>query len=160
MSHGPQNLLSDVNRLMQTAIGRDWQLYSMLLAHWQEIVGAEWAAHARPVKLIFLNRAQRSEGVLTILLPRGLTMEMQFRQPQILARMNRFFGQPLITRLQLLHDSEQTAVPLPLPPLPDEQRAAVVAQTDSIADPELREALAALGCVIKQDAMLENQNRE
>ncbi len=103
MSRIPQNLATPLRQLAKQAVGSDWQLYSIVLEHWQDIIGQEWAEQTAPIKIAFPRQQARSQGTLTIAMPRGLTMAMQYRQPQILARLNAFLGAETIIRLHFAH---------------------------------------------------------
>src|ERR1700722_6844237 len=49
----PSALSKAVERIARRAVGKDWNLYAALLEHLQEIVGAEYARVAAPVKITF-----------------------------------------------------------------------------------------------------------
>lgn len=146
MSRVPQNLAAPLRQLAKQAVGADWQLYSIVLEHWQDIIGQEWAAQTAPVKIAFPRQSARAQGTLTIAMPRGLTMAMQYRQPQILARLNAFLGAETIVRLHFTH---VTTAP-PRPPVPDRvlsaSEAAQIGQAvASVSDAALRASLEAFG---------------
>lgn len=144
----PQNLIQPLHRIAQQAVGKDWQLYSILLQNWREIVGADWAESLQPVKLAFPLQNQRSNGALTVALPRGLAMEAQYRQAQILARINGFFGHETVTRLVFIHAMKlKKATPAEATVTPEAQ-AAIAETTAQVADDELRQSLQAFGEVL------------
>lgn len=133
--------------LAKQAVGKDWQLYSMLLQNWREIVGPEWADRVAPVKIAFPPQ-QRTGGTLTISLPRGLAMEAQYRQQQMLARINGFFGQTTIARIAFVHDTgaarAKRAVVDDASPVPEAVKAAVTV----IGDDALRQTLESFGATL------------
>jgi len=146
MARLPQNLTSSLNQIAKAAVGRDWQMYSILLQNWREIVGADWAERATPVKLVFPAMSQRSGGTLTVSLPRGLTMAAQYQQPQMLARINGFFGHDSIARIVFIHATKSKPLPTPPPsPLSAAQQQAIVQAAAQIDDPLLRESLESFG---------------
>lgn len=150
MNRLPQNFHATINRLAQTAVGRDWQLYSIMLQHWRDIIGAEWAAQATPTKLTFPVAGRRSDGVLTISLPRGLAMAAQYQQKHIIERLNRFLGAAVISRVLFTHNTTiKTAAPA-LQPVPDEVQQQLSAAVAEINDPELRQSLLDFGMILAQ----------
>ncbi len=142
----PQNLAAPLRQLAKQAVGADWQLYSIVLEHWQDIIGAEWAAQTAPVKIAFPRQQARSQGTLTIAMPRGLTMAMQYRQPQILARLNGFLGAETIVRLHFSHATAASRRPAaPARTLSAHETAHISQAVISVNDVELRASLAAFG---------------
>ena len=118
-----------------------------ILARWSEIVGAEVAANALPLR-ISKPRAGSNEGS-TLHVRVGASayaMILQHREPEICARINGYFGFQAVTRLKIalgtLPPPKPTPPPKPPPPpLSDEDAVRISA----VADPELREVLAQLG---------------
>jgi hypothetical protein len=146
----PCNLTAAMNRLAQQAVGRDWQIYSMVVRHWPEIIGTNYAAQTKPVKLVFPYHGQRHHGVLTVCLPRGLAMAMQYALPQIMTRLHRFIGADIIARIQFSH-AALTPPAKPLPPvLSVAQHAALQQAVSGLPDSELRESLLAFGVSLEQ----------
>lgn len=146
MSRIPQNLAAPLRQLAKQAVGADWQLYSIVLEHWQDIIGQEWAAQTAPAKIAFPRQHARSQGTLTIAMPRGLTMAMQYRQPQILVRLNTFLGAETIVRLHFIH--ARAAPPRPTAPartLSAGETAHISQVVAGVSDNELRASLEAFG---------------
>lgn len=149
MAKFPQNLSSSIHSLAKQAIGKDWQLYSILLQNWREIVGADWADRATPVKLVFPATSQRMGGTLTISLPRGLTMAAQYQQPQMLAKINGFFGQQTLAKIVFIHATKsQPPSPLPAVVLPVETQQKIAQATAVISDEALRQSLQDFGAAL------------
>jgi hypothetical protein len=112
-----------------------------LKADWPSVVGADLAAATWP-------QAVGRDGVLKLRIASAVALELQHRAPLLIERINLYLGRSAITRLVLV----QGPLPLPAPPgrasLPPpsaEEAAAIDRQLESIADPELRAALARLG---------------
>ena len=150
MNRLPQNLHATINRLAQTAVGRDWQLYSIMLQHWRDIIGTEWAVQATPSKLTFPVAGRRSDGVLTISLPRGLAMAAQYQQQHILERLNRFLGAAVISRVLFSHATTIKTSKPALQQVPDEVQQQLTAAVAEINDPELRQSLIDFGMILAQ----------
>lgn len=151
MAYLPASLVAPIRHIAKQALGKDWQLYGILLDHWPTIVGDAWAELIHPVKLSFPVMARSGQrqalcdGVLTLRLPRGLALEVQYRQQQIIERVNNFFGAKSIARLILTHTFEsprKKVTPIPLTPA---DRDAIRAATAGVPIAELRDALESLG---------------
>ena len=144
----PRTLADAVDKVARQSAGKDWGLYAQLLAHWAEIVGAEYAPVSTPVKMTFPyqpNEAQRKKGVLTIRLPKGLAMEFSFKSELIRQRVNAYFGYQAFDRIAL----DAAAMPLPvtkgIKKLAPEVLASIQAQAAPIENNELRAALEGFG---------------
>ncbi|TRD22596.1 DUF721 domain-containing protein [Palleronia caenipelagi] len=123
---------------------------SKVLVHWDEVIGPEIAALARPVDISY---GRGGLGATLTLLVKGAdapVVEMQ--KEQIRARVNACYGYEAIRRIRLTQTSatgfgeEATPYKSPerQPPSPDITRRAGEAAAD-VQDPELRRALEALG---------------
>lgn len=146
MIYVPQNLSAPLRKLAKQAVGADWQLYSIVLEHWQDIIGQEWAEQTAPVKITFPRQRARSQGALTIAMPRGLTMAMQYRQSQILVRLNAFLGAETIVRLHFTHATALSPRPTAsLRTLSARETAHISHAVAGVSDSALRESLEAFG---------------
>lgn len=118
-----------------------------LLADWATIVGPALARRCQPVRVDHA-RGRRSGGTLLLQVSGAAAIELQHGAPQLLERINGYFGHRAVRQLRLLQ------MPLPpttrsLPPAvrvlaPDEE-AALAAEITGVADDPLRAALLALG---------------
>jgi len=72
-----------------------------ILAHWEAIVGTGLASFAQPVKLSFASR-QKRQGLLTIQVSGAAGLEIQHLEPQILERINSYYGAPTVGRLRIV----------------------------------------------------------
>jgi len=75
-----------------------------ILAHWEAIVGSSLAAYAQPVKLTFPT-GQRRQGLLTIEVSGAAALEIQHLEPQILQRINSYYGTATVGRLRMIRSS-------------------------------------------------------
>jgi len=116
-----------------------------LKAEWAAIAGTEWAAISWPMAL-------GRDGALRLrAATAAAALELQHRAPLLIERINLYFGRAAATRLMLV----QGPLPLGMPPSGPPRRSvtqgearAVDEQVGSVADPELRAALARLGRAI------------
>src|SRR5690606_3675987 len=71
-----------------------------ILARWPEIVGPSYARHATPESLSF-PRGKRSGGTLHLLVGGAQALMIQHVAPQVIARVNRFFGYEAVSRIAI-----------------------------------------------------------
>lgn len=123
-----------------------------LITHWPEIVGGAFAESTLPVKV---SRSRRGHGsILTIQVNGALAPVLQMQTPEIMRRINAYYGYPAITEITLTQTSSVApAIParqLPresgiagsaLKPLPQDVQNSI----DGLEDPDLRRAVTALG---------------
>jgi hypothetical protein len=112
-----------------------------LKADWPVVVGADLAIATWP-------QALARDGVLKLRVAAAVALELQHRAPLLIERINLYLGRPAITRLVLVQGPLPLPAPpgrAPSPPPSAEEAEAIDRQLESIADPELRAALARLG---------------
>ena len=118
-----------------------------ILTHWEQIVGPELARASLPQKLSFpANR--KTDGALQIQVESGRALEIQYQEPQILERINTYFGYRAVGRLTLLQAPlPRTEKPAPMHKgaLPPARKEALNNLLASVKDDELKEALTSLG---------------
>lgn len=116
---------------------------SAIVARWPEIVGEDYARHSAPDALSF-PAGKRSGGTLTILCSGPFATMLQHVEPQVIERVNRFFGYAAVARVSLKHGE--------LPPRPKREAtpelqplsAEMTAMLKPIGDAGLRGSLEAL----------------
>lgn len=118
-----------------------------LLADWAMIVGPALARRCQPVRVDHAP-GRRSGGTLLVQVGGAAALEIQHAAPQLLERINAYFGHKAVRQLRLLQ--------MPLPPVPMVQpphprvlapgeEAALAAGVTVVSDGPLRAALLALG---------------
>ena len=133
-------LLPDAGR---AAFRRFGFVQSAVVSRWGDIVGARYAGVSAPESIRF-PQGKKSEGTLNLVVRGAHGTMMQHIAPEIIERVNRFFGYAAIARVQM----RQGDVPVPrarpappsLKPIPVELGASL----RMIADPELKAVLEAL----------------
>ncbi len=121
-----------------------------LVRAWTEIVGPDLATQCAPLRLVAGPHGKG--GTLHIRVSGPLALELQHLQPQVLQRVNGYFGYRAVDRLAL-RQAPMASLPgtpprrrMPAPrSLPEAERAALDAQLATVTDPDLRAALARLG---------------
>ncbi len=111
-----------------------------LIENWAQIVGEETARMCRPIRL----KAQGRAKTLEIAVSNGPSaMAVQFRQQDILARVNQWLGRNAITRLTIRQTGALRAGPAMPAPLKPAQKPLETPQKnmDSASGSPLEEAL-------------------
>jgi hypothetical protein len=145
---GPRPLAASVQPVAVKALGRRSLAERGLISEWPDIVGVEVARHCLPRKLAFPRRDSRRDGVLTLRVEPGWALELQHLAPQLIERVNGYFGYPAVAQLRF-QQGPVRGVPkperkAPRPLSPDEERA-LEGRTGKVANPRLAEALIRLG---------------
>jgi len=90
-----------VDRVIAKPLRRNGFAHSEVLTRWAAIVGTELAAVSCPEKLSFAPHNQGA-GVLSVRVASAAALEFQHRQPQIIERVNSYFGFRAVNRLRLI----------------------------------------------------------
>jgi len=116
-----------------------------VVSRWSEIVGPRYADVSAPESIRF-PAGKRGDGTLTLSVSSAHAPMLQHVTPEIIDRVNRFFGYPAVARVAIRQGKAVRPArpprPAPAPPVPvpvelgDSLRA--------VADPELRAVLEAL----------------
>jgi hypothetical protein len=142
-----------VRRTLADTFARQGFASTELVTHWNDIVGAEIAAHCEPLRIKWPRGGDPDapEPATLVLRVEGPTaIEIQHLSPIILERVNRFFGWRAVGRLSLRQAPLARRTAAPVRREPDPEAAARLAATLDVADEELRGALARLGAAIKR----------
>jgi len=142
-----------VRRTLADTFARQGFASTELVTHWNDIVGAEIAAHGEPLRLNWPRGGDMDtpEPATLVLRVEGpIAIEIQHLAPVILERVNRFFGWRAVGRLALRQAPLTRRQVPPVRPAPDPAAAVRLAETIDVADEDLRNALARLGAAIKR----------
>jgi hypothetical protein len=141
-----------VGRLTRPVLGKRGFAGVDVIAHWPAIVGPEMAALACPLALKYERDRQRGATLQVRVASGAAATLLQLKTPQIVLRINRYFGYEAVARLQ--------ATVGPLPKAAAAQRAApppsaeICAEVDrtvaAVSSPALRIALGQLGVALRQ----------
>lgn len=134
-------MLPDIGRAAYCRFGF---VQSAVVSRWSEIVGTRYAGVSTPESIRF-PQGSRADGVLTLSVTGAHAPMMQHVAPEIIERVNRFFGYPAVARLAI----KQGAAPRPATkrPAPPSLQPIPVELGDSlrmVADPELKAVLESL----------------
>jgi len=142
------------NPLLAGSFARQGFASAELVTRWPDIVGPEIALHAEPLKMQW-PRAPDGEtqepGTLVLRVEGPASIEIQHLAPQILERVNRFFGFQAVGRLAIrqapVARRERRKVAAPDP----EAVKRMAASLPGIEDDALKDALARLGAAVKRE---------
>ena len=143
-----------VGKTIADAFARQGFASTGLVTHWPEIVGAEVAAHAEPLRMQWPRRVHEDapEPATLVLRVEGpVALEIQHLSGVIIERVNRFFGWRAVGRIAIRQAplARRPAKHGPVPPDPA-LVARLAAAMPEIADDGLRTALARLGAAVKR----------
>jgi hypothetical protein len=148
---GLRRLPDLLTRVLDPAARRRGLAEAKLLTEWPTIVGPGLAARCHPIRL---NRTtDRPGGILLLHVAGAAALELQHSEPQILERINGFFGYDAVSRLRLIQ------APLPrravrrvqpvIRSVSDAEEIAIAGAVREIHDPGLRAALQSFGRTLK-----------
>jgi hypothetical protein len=118
-----------------------------VLADWATIVGPALARRCQPVRVDHAP-GRRSGGTLLLQVGSGVALEIQHQAPQLIERINTYFGHRAVRQIRLLQMPLPPAPPPPQPALrllSPQAEAKLAASVIDVPDESLREALLALG---------------
>jgi hypothetical protein len=95
-----RSLAQLVPKLARAVMGKRGFAEAGLLSDWQAVVGADIAAKALPERLDF-PRGERRDGTLHLSVTGAWALALQHLEPQLVERINSYFGYPAVARLKL-----------------------------------------------------------
>lgn len=144
---GPRLIGRTVPGVAGKALGKKGLAFGALITEWPSIVGHQLSIRTQPDKLVF-PRGKREEATLHIRAMGAIALELQHLEPQIIERINGFFGYKAVTRIRLVHAAPTSAAPLRAPPpkpLSMDQELTIMNATATVEDDGLRAALERFG---------------
>ncbi len=103
-----------------------------VLTRWREIVGPQLARLTSPERLSRPAKGSSGGSTLTVRVAGAAALEMQHLSPQIIDKINGFYGRPVVGRLKLVQG--------PLPPA-REKPAKNGSLFDAPADPQTKQSI-------------------
>ena len=103
MNFAPKQLGQSIDAIARDMLGPEWGAYAVLQQNWEQIVGADLCQQAKLARISVQPQGEHLAGTVTIQVPRGLAMEMQYRLHLMQRRMNNFFGYDAISRIIIEH---------------------------------------------------------
>lgn len=131
----------------ETSFRRFGFVQSSLVSRWAEIAGPRYAAMASPESIAF-PRGQKAQGTLNLVVTSATAIFMQHSEPEIIARVNRFFGYDAVARVKYRHGTLAHPLrPEPSRAAPPSLKPIALAPADGlkpIGDSELQTVLESL----------------
>lgn len=142
---------SELPRVAGRVLGKRGLGEAQLLAEWPAVVGEALAGETLPMKLSFPPGGGRKNGVLKLRVSSAAALLVQHREPQILERINGFFGYGAVARLALVQGpiaEQPPSGPRVTRKLTAAETAALADRVSQVTDPGLKSALERLGAAI------------
>ena len=128
-----------------------------IVTHWEDLVGAETAAKAQPVKIHYRkakDQSKKAEATLDVAVTSADATFLHYQKDVILEKINRIFGDRWITDIKFLHvPQEQKKRYTPKKPkklMPAEEKN-LRGMLENIADTDIKSRLESLGASILKD---------
>lgn len=142
---GPRAIADLMPRIGGAAFRRFGFVQSSIVTRWAEIVGARYADISAPESIRF-PAGKKADGTLALTVTSGYAPMIQHVLPEIIERVNRFFGYAAIAKVAIKQGEIARREPERRPP-PANLKPVPVELGDSlrdIGDPELRAVLEAM----------------
>ncbi|MGI4881160.1 MAG: DUF721 domain-containing protein [Janthinobacterium lividum] len=114
-----------------------------VVARWAEIVGENYARYSSPESISF-PVGKRSGGTLKVCVTGAFAPMLKHVEPQVIERVNRFFGYAAVARMALRHGDLPAASRRGMPATEGPLSAETSATLREVADPDLRASLESL----------------
>ncbi len=95
----PRSVADSLARITKTICSKQGFTQSEIITRWKDIVGPVLAVHVVPDRLVFSKGGKG--GTLHVLADTAFALELQHLEPQVLERINGYFGYPAIARIAI-----------------------------------------------------------
>ena len=117
-------------------------MQNAVVARWAEIVGEQYARYSTPESIVF-PVGKKSDGTLKVRVTGSFAPMLKHVEPQVIERVNQYFGYAAVARLALRHgDLPMTVKRITVTEQP--LSAETASTLRGIADPDLRASLESL----------------
>lgn len=144
---GPKAIGARIGKLTRPALKKRGFAAADILLHWDRIVGRQLAQYSCPEKLGFARQSNR-DAVLKLRVAPGHAPEIMHLEPQIVEKINAFFGYRAVARLQLIQapiERKQARAEKKLVPLSEDAARRLDAILRPVQDQNLKNKLQSLG---------------
>ena len=141
---GPQAFAQDAGALLRHHLAARGFGEVDLVTRWAAIAGTHLAQRCLPQRL---SGKAEDGATLTLLADDRAALELQHQTPQLIDKINTYFGRPVVKKIKVIVGDipQPVAAPPPARRLTSAEEAALTQATDAIADPALRSAFTRLG---------------
>ncbi len=144
---GPARAIADlVPEIGGSAFRRFGFVQSSIVTRWDEIVGKKYSGISDPESIRF-PAGKKSEGTMELRVEPAYAPMIQHVLPDIIERVNRFFGYAAVAKIKLRQGTVATQNSAPIGKAPPLLKAAPIPLGDSlrqVGDPELQAVLESL----------------
>ena len=137
---------------------RKYVALGRIVSHWTDIVGAELACKAQPVKIHYrkYEKSKQPQASLDIAVSSADATLLHYRKDLILERINQIFGERWISAIRFINmPANQLAAKAfkkPEKPLSDDEKQSLQSLLENIVDHDIKARLESLGSeIIKED---------
>ena len=117
--NGLRNVAPLVGNLTRPLVRKRGFFQTEIILHWAEIVGRDLEKFTMPVKYIQPRGENAGGGTLVIRVSGPVAIELQHRMPQIIDRVNTYFGYRAVERIKMMQgDISVSYTHLTLPTTP------------------------------------------
>ena len=74
-----------------------------LIKQWKAIIGQDIAKYCWPIKIVFSD-IKNSNGIIFLKTKRGRSMEIEFKNDEIIEKLNQYFGYKAINKISVVQD--------------------------------------------------------
>ena len=74
-----------------------------LIKQWKEIIGQDIAKYCWPIKIVYSD-IKNSNGIIFLKTKRGRSMEIEFKNDEIIEKLNQYFGYKAINKISVVQD--------------------------------------------------------
>ena len=153
---GPRLISEAIPRVAGQVFSRKYIMLGRLVTHWTDIVGAELANKAQPVKINYRKRKgqEKSEASLDIAASTADATLLHYRKDLILERINRIFGDRWITAIRFVPMASNMPPPSRIKKqkfLTEQDKKYIADTVNGVEDPEIAERLKSLGEAMMKD---------
>ena len=146
-----RSISATVEKLTRPIFGKRGFGHGAIINDWPTITGSILAQHTFPEKITY-PRGERGNGTLHLRIDSpALALELQHLEPQLLERINTHFGYRAVADIKIIQGAlpEKAAEPeIDKRDLTPDEKAALDERLNLVSDPDLKEALRALGSEI------------
>ncbi len=145
-----KTLDKEFRALTRAAFARYGFAYADLITQWPAIAGEAFAKWSEPERIKWPRAAaeeRKQGGTLVIRVLPGRGLDLQHETPRIIERINAFYGYGAIASVKIVQGALTARKP-PRPalaPLRPAAAQALESRLETVADPDLKEALRRLG---------------
>lgn len=150
---GPRAIADLMPNIGSAAFRKFGFIQSSIVSRWAEIAGARHAELSAPESIRF-PQGKKSGGTLSLVVASGHAPILQHVVPDLIARVNRFFGYEAVAKIAIRQGEVHRAEPADRPPprMLKPMTAEMGEGLREIGDPELRAVLEALASGVASSA--------